>query len=393
MAERFDELDPVSRWIVEQGLGAQDLVLFVAGLAERLVTTGLPLSRVHLSFPTLDPVNRGENVVWLRGRGAVAQKMGHERFEAAYQASPFPEMLRTNTRARRWRLTDRASAEGFAVLEECREEGATDYIVHLVQFTTEGSALLGVAVSAATDRAGGFGEREVAALTSLVPAIALASYRIALSGIMERVLGAYIGHDAGRRVLGGEIRRGEGHRVTAALMFADLRGFTAATEAAGAAVIARLGEHLAAMAEPVEEAGGEVLKFLGDGLLAAFPVVAADQARACSAALAAAEDAIRRNARVNEGYPETPPLDLDVALHLGEVFYGNVGAGSRLDFTVIGSAVNEASRLEGLCGQLGRPLVMSEPFAAACGRPAVSLGAHRLRGLERPREVFGLAGG
>jgi adenylate cyclase len=151
--------------------------------------------------------------------------------------------------------------------------------------------------------------------------------------------------------------------------------------------VARLGEHLGAMVEPIEAAGGEVLKFLGDGLLAAFQVEpGGTPERACAAALAAAQDALRLNHAVNGRH--APELKLDVSLHLGEVYYGNIGAGRRLDFTVIGPAVNEASRLEGLCGQLGQPLLMSAPFARCCGRPSVSLGLHRLRGMAEPREVF-----
>ena len=299
-------------------------------------------------------------------------------------------MLAEDIPVRRWRLTDRASAQGFKVIEQGWEQGATDYVAQLVRFGGGETALVGIAVSFATDQAGGFSDDALATLADMVPTIALAAYRITVSEVMDALLGAYIGHDAGKRVLSGEIRRGEGHRVRAALMFADLRGFTAATETAGADVIARLGLHLSAMAEPVEAAGGEVLKFLGDGLLAAFPVIVSPEL-ACAAALAAAREALRRNAEVNDAHSEATRLDLDVALHLGEVFYGNVGAASRLDFTVIGPAVNEASRIEAMCGILGRDLLMSEPFARQCGHPAVSLGSQALRGLAEPRELFGLA--
>lgn len=192
-----------------------------------------------------------------------------------------------------------------------------------------------------------------------------------------------------RPYTGGRIRPGEGHCVTAAILFADLRGFTSATEREGPAVIERLGRHLTALADPVEAAGGEVLKFMGDGLLAAFPV-AGEVTTACDAALSAAREAIARNALVNDAHPQTPRLDVDVdvALHLGEVFYGNIGAASRLEFTVIGPAVNEAARIESLCGRLDRELLMSESFARACSAPVTSLGRFALRGVSGEREVF-----
>ena len=144
-----------------------------------------------------------------------------------------------------------------------------------------------------------------------------------------------------------------------------------------------------AIAEPVEAAGGEMLEFMGDGLLAAFPVLSG-ASTACDAALAAARDAIGRTALVNDAYPETPRLDLDIALHLGEVFYGNIGAASRLGFTVIGPAVNEAARLEDLRGRLDHALLMSESFARACSEPVISLGRFELRGVSGRREIFRL---
>jgi adenylate cyclase len=193
-------------------------------------------------------------------------------------------------------------------------------------------------------------------------------------------------------VLSGEIRRGSGTTITAALFVADLRGFTALADMAGVSLIGRLDRHLEAMAEPVAEQGGEVLKFMGDGLLAVFPI---DETRpaeeACAAAVRAAQAALARNEAVNRALPDETPLHLDIALHCGDVFYGNIGAAGRLDFTVIGPAVNEASRMEALCATLGCPLVMSERIARASPAPVRSLGRHRLRGIASGRELFTLA--
>ena len=222
-----------------------------------------------------------------------------------------------------------------------------------------------------------------------VPTLALGAYRIALSSAAKAVLDAYVGHDASARILSGEIVRGEGHQVEAALLFADLSGFTALADASGADLVGRLGEHLSAIVEPIEASGGEILKFMGDGVLAGFGIKdAATPGPACAALLAGAREALARNALVNARHGDNTPLGLDVALHRGTVFYGNIGGGSRLDFTVIGPAVNEASRIERLCGEVSQPILMSDAFARCCGTPVTSLGFHALRGVSEKREIF-----
>lgn len=377
-------------FIVSQGLGGGTIASLLQGCAERLLARGVPLSRAYIALPTISPDTRAMSVTWRRD-GLTRDGVEHERYPGAFDASPVAFMLRNGIATRRWRLSSPDGCEGYDLLQELRAQGDADYLVHLVAFggAEAPTALRGVALSVCTDAPAGFRDEDVVLLERLAPLLALAAYRIALLDVTVDVLGAYVGRDAGRRVLSGEMRRGQGHVMPAALMIADLRGFTSVAETRGEGLIARLGEHLAAMAEPVEESGGEVLKFLGDGLLAAFPVDAtAGSGQACAAALEAARRALARNAAVNARGGAQSRLPLDVALHLGDVFYGNVGAGRRLDFTVIGPAVNEVARIEALCGALDRPLLMSAPFAAQCGGEAVSLGRHRLRGVAEEREIF-----
>lgn len=381
----------LASWIIEQSLTGPSLSSLIEGLCERLNGLGVPVWRAYVALPMVSPELRGMNHYWVRGQGASREGVRHDTYAGAFEASPFWPMLQDGVVVRRWPLGSLNGPTGFPVVDELREAGATDYVAHLVSFdATETHAMRGAAISFATDAPAGFDDGDLERLGRLVQLLGLAACRFATSDLVLDVLGAYVGRDAGRRVLSGEMRRGEGHRLTAALMFADLRGFTSASETGGQDLIPRLGSHLAAMAEPVEEVGGEVLKFLGDGLLAAFPAAEGDPTAACAAMLRAAREALRRNAALNATLPEDLRLDLDVALHLGQVFYGNVGAGSRLDFTVIGPAVNEAARLEALSGELGHALLMSEPFARACGCPAIGLGRHRLRGVSAPREVFTL---
>jgi adenylate cyclase len=181
-------------------------------------------------------------------------------------------------------------------------------------------------------------------------------------------------------VLSGAIRRGSGTTIEAALLIADLRGFTTLADTAGLDLIARLDRHLEAMADPVAEQGGEVLKFLGDGLLAAFPITEElSHESACAAAVRAAQAALERNEAVNRLHEV--PLALDIALHCGDVYYGNIGAAGRLDFTVIGPAVNEASRMEALCSPLDCSVILSERVASVSPVPVRSLGPHHLRGI------------
>jgi adenylate cyclase len=348
--------------------------------------------RAYLAIPTVNPTVRVMNHTWTRANGIVVEGISHERNEPAFEVSPFGLLMRENELERHWRFA-KAGAEPFPLFEEIRQQGGTDYLARLVPFENSGSPdLRGVALAFSCGREGGFLPDEVERIGRTLPLLALSAYRITLLELTVAMLDTYVGLSAGRRVLSGEIRRGSGTNLTAALLFADLRGFTALTDVAGAAIIGRLDQHLEAMAEPVAEEGGEVLKFLGDGLLAAFPInEARSREEACAAAVRAAREALTRNEAVNRAHAGETPLSLDVALHCGDVFYGNIGSADRLDFTVIGPAVNEVSRMESLCEALGCAIVISDSVAQASPVPVRSLGSHSLRGVMAPRELFTLA--
>jgi adenylate cyclase len=380
-------------WIVGQGLRGEGVGGLLEGFVDRLVASGVTPWRVFLGLPTVGPDLRATNHVWRRGSGVLPERVSHATYATEAANSPIIWMLERGLEVHRWRLRGDAPHDPvFPMLEAMRAEGATDYVAHLVGFGGRtATALQGMALTLATDDPAGFREEALALIAEAAPLVGLAAYRMTLLDVAESVLDAYVGPDAGRRVLAGEMRRGYGEAATAALLFADLRGFTAVVEGAatsherGAAFMERFGRHLAAMVEPVEARGGEVLKFLGDGLLAAFGYDPDEgPGEACARALAAAREALERN----EALAADGLLGLDVALHLGTVFYGNIGAGRRLDFTVIGPAVNELARMETLCGTLGEPLLLSAAFARCCGAPTRSLGPHPLRGVAAPRELF-----
>lgn len=382
----------LEQWIIGQGLGGTSLADLVAGVAARLLAEGVDLARAYLALPTVNPTIRVVNHTWTRLDGISVEYMSHDRNHTAFEASPLALMMREDVRVRHWRFAEPGS-DPYPLFDEIRRQGGTDYLVHLVPFENSGSPdLRGAALAFSSGRAGGFTPVEVERIGALVRLVALAAYRMTLFELTVAVLDTYVGFSAGRRVLSGEIRRGLGTTLTAALLFADLRGFTALTDEAGAAIIGRLDRHLEAMADPVAEQGGEVLKFLGDGLLAAFPInEERSQEEACAAAIRAAREALCRNEAVNRAYAGEPSLGLDVALHCGDVYYGNIGSTGRLDFTVIGPAVNEVSRMEALCDGLGCTTVMSASVAAAGGIPTRSLGMHTLRGITTPRELFTFA--
>jgi adenylate cyclase len=285
----------------------------------------------------------------------------------------------------------------FPLLEELAGEGGTDYFAQIVRFGAEGDASrgTGIAYSFTTDCREGFSEDDLTLLRAVLPALSLAMMTHAGHTIASGLLEAYLGGDAGRRVHAGAVERGSVESMRAVLWFADMRGFTQlADSTAGPEVIELLDDVFETLTDPLRSRGGQVLKFMGDAMLAIFPLLAETQAETCRNAVDAAREAMYALDRVNRTRAEASKAvaEVDLALHIGEVLYGNVGAADRLDFTVIGPAVNEAARIETLCEPLSRKVLVSAEFAAA----AVNcnwlepLGQHRLRGVREPRAIYGL---
>jgi adenylate cyclase len=385
-------------WIVQHATSHDDLGGLLTGLSERLLEAGVPVIRASVALPTLDPNARAVTCIWWRGRGIITELTPHGQEQVNdFQRSVIFHLQSNNVPFARWRIEHGEGVPDFDLLHNMKAQGATDYLLRLVEFSEGQSALRGVALSVATDRKGGFLADEIAQINRFVPALALAVYRIIIAKTAVDALSVYLGPQTGRRVLAGEIRRGEGKRIAAAILNADLKGFTNLTERQDAMqVVGWLNQHFEAIGDAVTARGGEILKFMGDGLLAVFPVSDSEArpCEVCQEALQAAEEAISANGRLNQRRVAAgePRLDVDVVLNFGEVVYGNVGASRRLDFTVIGRAVNEASRMEALCDQLGRNLLMSAPFAERSGRSTVNLGQFQLRGIAGKRPIHGLLG-
>ena len=388
-------MNELIRWILEEGRDSDDLGAIVKGLSERLVAQGIPLCRANVSMPTIDPTAALLRFAWSRDEGLTSTALSREQtYGAEFQRSPIRHMLERNVLRESWKLEDPEVVRRFALFEDLRAVGVTEYALRFVPFSKGRTALRGAVLAMATDRPGGFTDGEFETVDRVLPALSVVAYRIGLSHVAVETLGAYLGSQTGAHVLQGMIRRGDSQVISAALLLADLRGFTALVDGnPGTEVVGWLNQHLECIGDAVTEHGGEVLKFLGDGLLAVFPSEPVGAERACHEALSAAVDAGGRNAALNvrrttEG---GPALDLSIALHFGDVIYGNIGTARRLDFTVVGPAVNEVSRMETLGKALGAELLLSQSIAHRCGRPVLSLGPHKLRGTTGMREMFALA--
>jgi adenylate cyclase len=248
--------------------------------------------------------------------------------------------------------------------------------------------------SIATDRPGGFAEQHIAVIRRLMPVLSLVLDIKQTRRMAGMLLEVYLGRNAGRRVLDGRIKRGDVDSIAAALWYCDLRSFTEISEGLPPSeVVQLLNDYFDSMSGPVHRHGGEVLKFIGDGILAIFPIKDdLDRDRACVTALKAAQESLEELKLLNERRSalSKPPLEVGIALHIGSVMYGNVGAADRLDFTVTGPSVNLVSRIETLCRDLHYRLLTSAPFASPCGSTLQSIGLHRLRGVSAPQEIFTL---
>jgi adenylate cyclase len=284
----------------------------------------------------------------------------------------------------RRRLETVGAAPQLPLLARLAAGGATDYVAVPVLFSGGQTAYL----SWASDRPGGFSNDDLALLHEILPLIALRLEIQALQNEERAVLRTYLGRTAAERVASGWIQRGQCSNIRAAIWYSDLEGFTAMSDRLPATeVMEILDSYFDCVAARVQAHGGEVLKFIGDGLLAAFNIDGASSELACCNAIDAAAEATEALKEVSAGSREN--LRAGIALHVGDVLFGNIGTQDRLDFTVIGRAVNEATRIERLCRTLSRPVLISEAFRRGCQcRSFVSLGRHELRGVAEPQEIF-----
>jgi adenylate cyclase len=383
MSEPVIDTRALVQWLID---GARDCPLpqeVLVTLSEGLVAAGLPLARAAVFVLTPHPLVAGRRLEWRPGQPVAIGELKYEvKGTPSYIDSPIAYIYANDQELRRC-LSRADCPMDFPILHDMREDGITDYFGVPLRFTFRNEVQALVCATSVPD---GFSEAHIDAIRSIVAPLARVAEIRALTRASAALLDTYVGHKTGDRVRAGSIRRGDTEAIRAAIWLSDMRGFTALTDSEPpAAVMDVLNRYFDCQVPAISAHGGEVLKYIGDGVLAIFPVSAAvDSDKACAEALAAARDARAEIAKV-------AGLRFGLALHLGEVLYGNIGSGDRLDFTCIGPAVNLAARLEKIAARQGRAVIASAEFARHCGADLTPLGNFTLAGFHEPQPAFGLA--
>ncbi|WP_426435647.1 adenylate/guanylate cyclase domain-containing protein [Bradyrhizobium genosp. P] len=383
------ELRDIIAWMIDGARSAPTPPQMMAECCERLARAGLPLWRVGVFVRTLHPEIFGRHFLWKPGAEVEVGTVDHNIQDSPeFAASPLSIVFKQGLEVRA-RLDDPASAR-FPIIEDLRAEGVTDYIA-LPLVYTDGFVN---ASSWTTRQPGGFTEEQLNAIRSITVPLARYIEIVTLRRTATLLLDTYVGNRAGEKILGGQIRRGHADTMDAAIWLSDLRGFTALSDRLPSeTVVEILNLYFDCQVQAIRANGGEVLKFMGDGLLAVFPVdeYVGDEAQVCSRVLEAARESRAGVAALQ--FPNGDDVErfrFGVALHLGRVLYGNIGGGNRLDFTCIGPAVNLAARLEKIASRLGRTVVASERFAGICDGGWSDLGEFPVAGFSKAARVYGL---
>lgn len=388
MTPAQEQAAALARWLMAEPHSAHDSTAFVRALAEQLRGAQVPLWRLRFALMTMHPEVLWRSVFWRADEGASVIDQAHRRLEDPFYTESPVAAVRQSGESLRVRLGQ--GELPYALCRELREQGGTDFYAQPLPFA---NGQVGYATYVTQDP-NGFSEATLALLEAVRPFLArrieLESAYYATGALLE----VYLGKNAARRVLAGQFQRGGGELFDAVIWFSDVRGFTQLSDRTEPGrVIEILDGHFDALAGSIADHGGEVLKFIGDAVLAIFPL-ADDPRGACRRALAAAEAGFLALAGFNATLAARgeAPVEVGIALHRGRVMYGNIGARDRLDFTVISSAVNEASRLESLCKPLGARLTLSAAFVetAEIQDRVVDRGEQALKGVRAPLRVFTL---
>lgn len=393
----------IASWLVEQGLEGASQEELLEGYCAKLLSAGIPVQRVHVAQRAFHPQFGSVGFDWHKDEGVGREQIGHASSpRERWLKSPLYYLLEQNISEIREYLPSQGEPHRFPFLDELRSRGATDYFAAKMFFAKPSASLAvdpndtpeGFVISWTSDAANGFSDANLVALRELLPSLGLALKSASNRQMAKDLVSTYLGADAGSRVLSGEIQRGSVETIHAVIWYFDLHGFTKLSETIpGPSIISMLNDYFDEVVSVVEKYGGNVLKFMGDGLLAIFNHN--DKTDAVDSAIQAAFTLRQSIADLNlhrESESETT-TGFSLALHTGEVLYGNIGSCNRLDFTVIGSAVNTTARILGMCGQLKQDLIISSEVARAVTAHQsnlVSLGHYRLHGVSELQELFTL---
>jgi adenylate cyclase len=390
-------INGINEWLVDQALSEPDIVGMFEGLCNRIHAVGIPLGRARLTWPTLHPLFQAETILWARGKPTEFEQFKHqENASEAWLRSPMKYMFDNNVNVIRRKLEGPSKVLDFPILEEVAEQGMTDYLVIRtglsVKNETAESGQLGIIATWAANRAGGFTNDELEALQKIQRRFAVACKTVIQARIARNISETYLGREAGGRVLAGSIRRGDGAETRAVVWYNDMRNSTALADTMpGQDFIELLNEYFDVTATPIIDAGGEVLDFVGDGVLAIFPYNDTEQQKsAVKAATTALRNVLKARDKLNEERAEKGlfPIKFGIGLNTGKVMFGNIGISRRLSFSVIGPTVNEVSRIEALTKATGMDALVTRDIVALRPENWVSIGKQRLSGVAEEMELF-----
>ena len=387
----------INEWLVDQALSEPDIVAMFESLCHRIHGIGIPLARARLTWPTLHPLFQAETILWKRGIPTEFEQFVHqERASDAWLASPMKYMFENDLWMLRRRLEGPSKLLDFPVLTEMVEQGMTDYFVIRTQMSSnqQGTSRgpMGILATWCADRQGGFNNDELEALQKIQRRFAVACKTVIQRRIANNISETYLGREAGTRVLNGSIRRGDGTETEAVVWFNDLRNSTALADTMpGAEYIELLNTYFDATASKVIEAGGEVLDFVGDGVLAIFPYRDAEEKKVAIGAVSQAlYNVLKARDKLNEERTAAGlfPIRFGIGINTGKVMFGNIGVPQRLTFSVIGPTVNEVARIESLTKATGMEALVSADIAAHKPEKWISIGKQRLDGVAQEMELF-----
>lgn len=382
-------------WVMTTGRQSGRTADLLDGLSSLLTDLGAPVWRTRFTYWTLHPLVRAYVAIWLRDRGSTEERFAKHGFQSGpmFVGSPFEHVTLSGQPFRR--KLDDLGPDDHRILSEIAEDGGTDYTAMPLMFSDGEINIFAIA----TDQPGGFSEDDLKKFNMLCVALAPVIETQAAYRTTRTILNTYLGTRSGDKVLDGQIKRGDGEEITAAIWFNDLRRSTELTELDSPdKALEILNDYFAAVHEVISEHRGEVLRFIGDAMLAVFPVddASATACRdACQRASDAATEAMAAIGTLNEtrDWADMFKVEMGVGLTMGTVVYGNIGAPTRLEFTVMGTAANLAARVESMTKETGHSILLTDAIGQNLDAPPRSLGSFDLRGFDEPLELFTLPEG
>jgi len=387
--------NPIIDWLLNEGWKITDQGEFTRHFAQCLIETGVPVTRIRLTIRLLHPQVMGFSYIWENGKKNIAySEAGHEIKETAlYKNSPFAAIFDEDAGGIRRKLHDPNCQLDYSILPELKEDGFTDYVALPLDFSDGRRS----AVTLASKEINGFSTDELSLIYDCLPALARIVENHALKHTASVLLKTYLGKETGSQVLSGKVKRGDGQRIRSIIWFSDMRQSTRLAETMDDdEFLDLLNSYFECTAGAVLANGGEVLRYIGDAVLAIFPIGETQNCDMTHQAALNAEKSIRASFNLLEKLNETqrdlgrPEIASGIGLHVGDVMYGNIGTPDRLEFSVIGSSANEAARIESMTKDLGVPVVVSENFCQLHGGNWRSLGSYSLKGFTKKRELFTL---